>query len=335
MKHFLRILLALVLLLGLAIGGFKMYDWIAYNDFYSNAEVAFPTPGANDGFVQQGFDYLPEERDFLVTGYMADGTESRVYRLCRRGIELSMTKLLTEEGEPYTKHTGGIVRNGEYVYITNDEGGLDVFAYSDIEAGAETTKKIGWIPTYNVPAYCYIYDGYLFTGSFFIEEDYETPAYERMMTPNGEQNYSLMTVFKLDETKEFGVDSTPKALISTTRCVQGMCITDDGKIVLSTSYGLSASQLFIYDTTNLPKKGDYTFTDGETFTFEGLPLYYLDNASTNLVETVKAPPMAEELVYLDGKIYIMNESACNKYIFGKFTTGYNVYAYKYAEQFAE
>ena len=50
-----------------------------------------------------------------------------------------------------------------------------------------------------------------------------------------------------------------------------------------------------------------------------------------MVDTIQAPPMAEELVYLDGKIYIMNESACNKYIFGKFTYGYHVYAFKYAE----
>ena len=31
----------------------------------------------------------------------------------------------------------------------------------------------------------------------------------------------------------------------------------------------------------------------------------------------------------DNKIYVMSESACNKYIFGKFTSGFNVYAYKY------
>ena len=330
----LGLLLALVLLLGLAIGGFKMYDWIAYNDFYNNAEVVFPAPGANDGFVQQGFDYMPEERDFLVTGYMKDGTESRVYRLCRLGIELSMTKLLTKEGKPYTKKVGGIVRNGEYVYITNGEGGLDVFAYSEIEAGAETAKQIGWIDTYNVPEYCYIYNGYLLTGSCFNEEDHETPVHERMETPNGEQNYSLITVFKLDETKEYGVDDTPKALISTTSCVQGMCITDDGsRIVLSTSHGLSDSKLFIYDTTNLLVKADYTFTDGETFTLKGLPLYCLDNASASLVETVKAPSMAEELVYVNGRIYIMSQWSCN--ILGKITTGYNIYAYIYADQFAE
>jgi hypothetical protein len=36
--------------------------------------------------------------------------------------------------------------------------------------------------------------------------------------------------------------------------------------------------------------------------------------------------MSEEIVYKDGLIYIMTESASNKYIFGKFMSGYNCYA---------
>ena len=108
-----------------------------------------------------------------------------------------------------------------------------------------------------------------------------------------------------------------------------MCVTDDGKVILSTSYGLSVSKLYVYDTTNLVGE-DYDFVGtakSGAFAFNGIKRYYLD--SSNLVDTISAPPMAEELVYLDGKIYIMNESACNKYIFGKFTSGYKIYAYPY------
>lgn len=50
-----------------------------------------------------------------------------------------------------------------------------------------------------------------------------------------------------------------------------------------------------------------------------VPIYYLDKS--NLVNTVTVPPMSEEIVYKDGKIYIMCESASNKYIFGKLTSG--------------
>ena len=73
---------------------------------------------------------------------------------------------------------------------------------------------------------------------------------------------------------------------------------------------------------SVPEK---TYRIGET----EVPLYYLE--SSILQKTVKAPPMAEELVYQDGKILIMNESASDKYIFGKLTRGKYVYGYEVKE----
>ena len=308
-----------------------LIDKLAYRSFYSNAEVAFATPGVNDGFVQQGLDYVEEDKIFLVAGYTSNGTASRVYVVDERG-NAAYTELKNADGSDYLGHTGGIARNGEFVYITADDG-LDVFAYADVVGDAASAKKLGEVPTYNDPAYCYIHNGYLLAGSFYIEGTYETPERERVTTPNGDRNTSAINVFKLDGSKEFGIDPIPRAVISTGGLVQGMCVTEKGKVVLSTSYGLRSSQLIIYDTSDLPKEENYrlagTTEDGETFAFEGLTRYYLDGGS--LAETVKAPPMSEEIVYRNGKIYIMNESACNKYIFGKFTSGRNIYAYSYAE----
>lgn len=56
-----------------------------------------------------------------------------------------------------------------------------------------------------------------------------------------------------------------------------------------------------------------------------MPLYYLD--SDNLTETVVMPPMSEELVYRDGRVQVMYESACNKYIYGKLIRGWRVRDY--------
>lgn len=335
MKKFLKILLitllTLIIVILAALGGFKLWDWLRHFDFYQKAEVAFPTPGANDGFVQQGFDYVEEEKAFLATGYMADDTASRVY-VIREDGEITFTQLKKANGSDYTGHTGGIAHFGEYVYITGSMG-LDVFSYEDVMSGKESTKLLGTVKTYNDPAHCYIHNGYLMAGSFYIEEDYPTSDHEWMQTPSGETNPSIITAFKLEEGFDFGVDPTPKAVISTRRCVQGMCITDDGKIVLSTSYGLSTSQLFVYDGSAVEINDGYTFEGvdkkGNAFKFENLKLCYLDEDSQ--VEVIKAPPMSEELVYLDGKIYILTESASNKYIFGKITTGYNVYAYPYED----
>ena len=324
-----KILAILVAVVILAILGFKAFDGIKHATFYKNAEPVFKTPGINDDFVQQGFEYVDDDKVFLVAGYMSNHTASRVYVIKENG-ETTYTQLKKADGSDYKGHTGGIKRNGEYVYITGADG-VDVFPYQDVLQGNECATQLGEVKTYVDPAYCYIYNGYLLTGSFFIEDKYETPNHERMTTPCGDTNTSIITAFKLDKTQPFGIDPTPKAVISTRRQVQGMCITDDNKIVLSTSYGLATSQLFVYDTSHLATIENYTFTgtddNGEQFAFENIKLLYLE--SEDCVQTIKAPPMAEELVYLNGKIYVMNESACNKYIFGKLTTGRKVYAYYY------
>lgn len=314
---------ATVLLLGV-----RLVDGIAFAKFYANSSPVFATPDITKGYVPQGVDYDDERGVFLATGYMSNGKASRVYIIDEDG-ETRFTELKKENGDDYTGHTGGISHNGAFVYITGANG-IDIFSYTDILDGKTETAKLGSVCTYNDPAYCHIRDGYLYTGSFYFPDDYETPAHERVTTPAGDENTGLITVFRLDDNFLFGIEPAPKAVISTRMAVQGVCFTDDNKVVLSTSYGLSASKLFVYDLNALT--GEYydfvgTTKSGDEFSFAGITRYYLDSAS--LVETIKAPPMSEELVYLDGKIYVMNESACNKYIFGKFTTGLHVRAYEY------
>ena len=48
-----------------------------------------------------------------------------------------------------------------------------------------------------------------------------------------------------------------------------------------------------------------------------IPLYELDSAS--LIKDYKFAPMSEEIVFVDGKLYTMCESASDKYIFGNLT----------------
>ena len=323
-----KILLYFIIVALLLFLSVRLVDGIAFAKFYANSSPVFATPGVSNGYVPQGFDYDEANGVFLATGYMKNGEASRVYIIDEDG-NARFVNLQKENGEDYTGHTGGISHNGEYIYITGSNG-IDVFSYSALLDGATEISLLGSVSTFNDPAYCYIQNNYLYTGSFYFPESYETPDHERLVSPAGDENTGLMTVFALDENAPFGINPAPKAVISTTMAVQGMCFTDEGEIVLSTSYGLSASKLLVYDTSAITQEiCDFTGTtkDGDEFSFQSIPLYYLDSAC--LVQTIKAPPMSEELVYLDGKIYVMNESACNKYIFGKLTTGLRVRAYEY------
>ena len=324
----LRILLGMLILLLMAVPVFKLVEWLRHISFYSVAEATMPMPGIHDDFIQQGFDHVTEEKAFLVTGYMKNSTPSRVYVLREDGTE-SYTKLLKADGSDYKGHTGGIAHYGAYIYITGSAG-LDVFSYSEIMAGAESTRCLGTVMTYNDPAHCYISNGCILVGSFYRAGNYDTEAYQQMTTPCGDLNRSIITVFRLDAGAAFCIDPTPCAVISTPDQVQGMCVTDKGRVVLSTSYGLATSILLAYDTAKIPTEiRDFAgkTENGNEFSFTALPHYFLESAA--LADVIEAPPMSEELVYLNGRIYIMNESASNKYIFGKITSGGSIYAYPY------
>ena len=86
--------------------------------------------------------------------------------------------------------------------------------------------------------------------------------------------------------------------------MQGICFTPDGKVVMSTSYGLTDSVYYVYDESEATDSGK---------TMDGAPLFYLDT----LKKEMKGPAMSEDLDYYDGQIITMTESASNKYIFGE------------------
>ena len=128
-------------------------------------------------------------------------------------------------------------------------------------------------------------------------------------------------VYQLSETTGKPVSATPEFCYSTISNVQGMCITGDKDIVLSTSWGLGISHLYQYELDNATKG---TITLGG----ESVEVYYLDSAC--LETTLSTPPMAEELVWHDGRVYILSESASMKYIFGKLMSGNHIYSYPMA-----
>ena len=355
MKGFLVGLTVFLAVIVVAVLGFKLYDYIGAAEFYNNSEAVFKTPGVNDSnFVPQGMTYSAELDTFFFTGYMGkpilgklgDDVASRVYVRKSNG-DVTFTRLLNADGTPYTDHTGGIEFFGDYVYVTGEDShGLDVFSAEDILSGKSETKMLGTVKTYNSPAHCYVYEfegqKYIMAGSYHKDDTvYLTPEHERITTPSGDENTSVMTVFRLDESADFGVQPEPVAIISARHMIQGICITPDGQMVISSSWGLATSNLFFYDlskvqcTENYRYEGTITYGDlekedaeryEEDFGFD-VKCYYVD--SSCLVDTVVAPPMSEELVCLDGKIIVFCESACNKYMFGKLTTGFKTYGYKY------
>ena len=303
--------------------------------FFGGAKSEMKTPGTWTNYVQQGFDRL-EDGKFLVSAYDKGDDKAAIFII--DGKKSSCVELKNADGTPYLSHAGGLTHYKDWVYVATDnhvdtEGevycthdncdtSLDMFLLSDVMDGDGKAEKVDSITIPNRLAYASVYGDMLYAGAFHREgSKYITPESHHITTPAGDKNTALMMVYEMDENTGKPVHATPEYCYSTLSNVQGMCMSADGDIILSTSWGLSASHLYQYDVKNA--------TAG-TVTVSGasVPVYHLDSAC--LIKDVKAPPMAEELVWLDGRVYILTESASMKYLFGKLMSGNRIYSYPLA-----
>ena len=320
-KALIVFIIVVFLLIVTVFSAFSIGEKIVFADFYSNSEIYCKAPGLWNGYVQQGYCNVTGENVRLSCGFMNNGKPSRIYILPENGERAEYVELFFSDGTPYAEHTGGIAVYGDTVFVTGNTG-LDIFSYADVTDGDGKATMIKSFPTLNDPAYCFISGSDLYVGSFYRAGNYETFAEERLTTPTGEANTAIMAVYPIDVDTCYPASEAPSLFYSTTGLVQGAALTEDGKMILATSYGIAKSHLYIYDIEKATAMNEpYTFGEYTA------PLKYLD--SSCLVEDIEAPPMAEEIIYEDGTIYIMNESASMKYLFGKLTTGSYVYGYKY------
>ncbi len=324
LKWPLRILSGVLALLLVAIVVFILRDSILYSDFYKSAERGMKVPGLWNGYVSQGFDFCEERGVYLTCGYHKSGKASRIYIM--DGEEQIRVDLKKADGSDYTGHTGGIDTYGPYVYVTGSDG-CDLFLADDVFDGDGKATVAGKVKTINDPAYCTVRGDKLYTGSFYDPGKYETPEEHHMTTPAGDQNTAIISVYALNPATGMPVSETPELIYSTTSQVQGMCFVGDDILALSSSYGLSTSLLRFYDLASLAPTTE-TLRVGE----HDVVVAFLD--TTSLIETIEAPPMSEEIVWRNGRLWILNESACTKYWFGKLTSGNRIWGLALPEHIA-
>ena len=285
------ILLALVLLI---LGGLNLAKFGIYSDYYSYRDVVCKNPGLNDGFVHQGICVDDESGRIVISGYMADHTASRLY--VTDVDDNSYYVSINKDNEAFTGHFGGVAISGDTVYIATDDAMHLVSREELLNAeNGDTLNVQKSIPTNNQASYIYTDDNYLYIGEFHDGNQYVTEhPYE---TPDG-LYHAIITRYKLEDLTK------PDKIYSVRNKVQGVLFAE-GKIVLSTSYGLADSVYYIYNEADCVKS---------EHTLDGAPVYYVNN----LEKEFTGPAMAEGLDLYNGKAITMSESASDKYIFGKF-----------------
>ena len=323
------ILIAIVFLIA------QLYFKVPVIDYYKASDKEMKIPGLSDNLVPQGFDYIDSEGVYLVGGYQKDGSPSRVYRIDRQsGDTAGYVVLGDKNGNEVAPHAGGLAAHGDYLFVAGDEdASLYIYNLSDVlssDSGTVIKMVDEFHTTYrddkvNVAFLCFTEDR-LIVGEFYRDPNYVTNESHWLTTPAGEENRALAFcyAFSDDEDSVCGIDTKPSEILSLPGLVQGMAIYD-GKIWISQSYGTAKSTICCYDITDsAPFKFRGRIYSGRADEDEIIPVYALD--SSTLVSSFEAPPMAEEIIFVDDKILIMCESASNKYYFGNLTGGRWCYA---------
>lgn len=288
----LGILLSIFALLLVVWGGLNLIKFALFSTYYGNLDRLCRNPGLGDGFICQGISAVEEEGVILTSGYMKDGSASRIY-ITNEENESRFVKL-QENGKDFVGHACGLAVTGGQVYLANEDSHLYVLSLEEvlqndvveIRSSFEVNNHASYVFTDDVS----LYVGEFHDGTHYIcEHENETEDGVYM---------SIVTRYDLQDLR------TPKEIWATRNKVQGICFTN-GKVVLSTSYGLAASEFYIYEEDKATESGKE---------LDGAPVYYLDHA----LSSFSGPSMSEDLDVYQGKVITLFESASNKYLFGKF-----------------
>ena len=292
------------------------YLWPWNKKFFNTADEEFSIPGLDTAFVPQGMSLVDGSEDYLICGYMSDGSPSRIYLIDGETKEATKYITLKVDNADYIGHAGGIASSGSSIWIVGD-GYLYRFTLREFnnKQNGESLYVDAYTDTLNGADFIFANAGVLWVGEFYREGNYETRDAHHIKTRSGETNPAVVYGFTIDEQKKLGLYTTstnstpiPSMALSITGLVQGITIAtgENSRIIASSSYGLSDSKLYCYknvleeDAHSSIRYGLYT-----------VPLWFLDNDA--LISTTTIPSMSEEIVTKNNRVYILFESACKKY----------------------
>jgi len=293
----------------------------SYHEFYSISSKEFKIMGLDEGFTPQGLCYESDTEKFLTCGYMKNGSASRIYVVDKKKNKTDKYFTLRLNADIYTGHAGGIATNGISVWIVGDGmvHRFDYFKVQTVENGG-IIDIVDSFETKNGADFVTVENNNLWVGEFHKKGKYDTSDSHFIETETGSTNSAISFCYEISDNEKCGITSlVPTKALSTGSLVQGMVVLDD-KIILSTSYSLANSHIYTYE--------NILSGTASTFNFEGteIPLFILSDKQ--LIKDLETPCMSEEITVAEGKIYIMFESACQKYRLFTREPLYNSYSYK-------
>ena len=293
----------------------------ALEDYFSHSAPAFAVPEISKGFIPQGIAYDPGTECFFLSGYMDNGKNSPLFAIdgktgeCRKKV-----LMLTEAGEKFRGHAGGISVYGDKLYVAGSTAAcmyslrIDDVLSAENGASLSASQRIGLKTEEDFirVSFTGVDEDYIYAGEFHKDPIFYTHKSHLVMTGNGKQKAYLFG-FRVDEAGE----AVPACVFSVPDNLQGACFAD-GYLYLSQSNGFLTGRILSYALDGLEPAGTKTVLGQE------IPLYILTEDTAQKTTTV--PPMPEEIIVTDGQMYILYEAASNRYLIGKALQLDHVYA---------
>lgn len=266
----------------------------------------FEIPDLKQGFIPQGLCFDEMQEKYFVSGYMKDGSPSRIYVIDNQTNQKKYFTLSSQDFE--SGHFGGISTHGDFVFVASDKHVLTLSA-NDI-ANVKNGEKVQVQNSLLTPTgadFCFAQNDGLWVGEFYRAKKYETDPTHYVEISEKETNHSVAIFYPYDNLAQSGLSAVATKALSIPDQVQGMSVLPDGRIVLSSSWSLADSKIYIFGTER--SQENTTLALGET----QVPMEVL--SKQDIQKTIVAPCMAEGIVCKDNNLQILFESACNKYKF--------------------
>ena len=279
----------------------------AYDFFRCARDTGFVIPGLRQNFIPQGLAYWEARDQFLISGYfmpLSGGSASALLVLDGTSGQMVGEYTLTDDaGRELGGHFSGVAVAEADVFVTGGSGMYRIEMTEFDKAGAKGALYVRQELHTGIAAdSCSYSQGILWVGEYYHPQSFPLDGTHVIRCEDGTRHHAWVVGYSVTDT---GLE--PKYVFSVPDQVQGICVTDDGRIALSRSYGrTNPSYLALYNDPRKDLPDGYVELEGKE-----LPLWQLD--SRRCLARLTAPPMSEGCCGAGDGIYLIFESAAYYY----------------------
>ena len=313
-KNILILLTAAILILILAVcitKKIQVYD-MELKEYYAERRQAFEIPDIDHGFIPQGIGYDAVTDQFYLTGYMGNLKSSPIYIIDREtGALQKKINMTTPEGKAFRGHAGGLSVYDDQICIAGStKRCVHLFAISnlskveaDIDLAPSQTIDLNQEDDSIRTSFLSVDDTLLYAGEFYRKMFFPTHKSHRVVQNGAVQN-AYLTGFYTEESGNL----IPACVYSIPNAIQGACFAD-GYVFLSQGHGLLHGAILTWSLDELEAAGSRNVLGHE------VPYYILTEENAKKITAV--PAMPEEIIAVDNELYMVHESAANRYRIGR------------------